>query len=53
MRYLVTFESETPFFTHYFDAENHFAVGLVVYDLLEAKYTVDGTTWLDINITHL
>jgi hypothetical protein len=50
MRYLVTFESVTPFFTHYFDAENHFIDGMTVYDLVQRKYTTDGKTWNDIEI---
>lgn len=54
-RYLVTTENYTPFFTDWFEAENHFNkdYGMVVYDLSERKYTTDGTNWHPIQIDHL
>ena len=45
MIYLVTGIGR-PFLTNWFDAENHFGNMMVVYDLENLKYTVDGKTWL-------
>ena len=56
MRYLVTTkEAYAPFLTEWFDYENHFNpdLGMVVFDLLNCKYTTDGKNWVDINIDHL
>jgi hypothetical protein len=55
MRYLVTTNSTSPFFTDWFDAENHFnsEIEMVVYDLSECKFTSDGKTWNRIEIDHL
>lgn len=42
-------------FTDWFDSENHFnaSVGMVVYDLYEELYTIDGVTWHTIERDHL
>lgn len=55
MRYLVTTKNKSPFFTNWFEPENHFNpdVEMVVYDLVELKFTTDGKTWEDIEIDHL
>lgn len=41
--------------TDWFDAENNFnkEVEMVVYDLHNMKYTLNGNTWLDIQEDHL
>jgi hypothetical protein len=55
MRYLVTTKHHKPFLTKCFELENHFNVlhGMIVYDLTENKFTIDGETWVDIDIHHL
>lgn len=52
MRYLITGIDE-PFMTAWFDAENHFADGMVVYDLSRGLYTTDGDVWHVIEQDHL
>ena len=56
MRYLITTEgTHPPFFTKWFEPENHFNkdLGMVVYDLHEEMYTTDGVTWNEILVDHL
>jgi hypothetical protein len=56
MRYLITTnEKHQPFLTKWFDPENHFNpdIGMIVYDLVEEKFTTDGVNWNDILIDHL
>jgi 5-formaminoimidazole-4-carboxamide-1-beta-D-ribofuranosyl 5'-monophosphate synthetase len=56
MRYLVTTnEAFEPFFTEWFDLENNFnaQLDMVVYDLVNRKYSTDGKTWHEILIDHL
>ena len=52
MRYLVTTNHHTPFFTAWFDPENHFnpnpEVGMVVFDLQTEMFTTDGHNWREI-----
>lgn len=55
MRYLITTTTHAPFLTEWYDFENHFNqdLGMVVYDLLNQKYTNNGYTWFEIQIDHL
>ena len=55
MRYLITTNSHKPFFSRRFEYENHFndKVGMVVYDLVEDKYTTDGIHWYNIEVDSL
>lgn len=56
MRYLVTFQTDNePFFTNWFDPENHFnkELKMIVFDLIEFQFTIDGVTWVNIPIDHL
>ena len=55
MRYLITTNNNTPFFTEWFDVENHFNkdVDMAVYDLSENRYTTDGVNWNRIMEDHL
>jgi hypothetical protein len=55
MRYLITTKEHPPAYTNWFDLENHFNsdIGMIVYDLVECKFTTDGKTWHDIEIDHL
>ena len=56
MRYLITTkEVNSPFLTKWFKPENHFNqdIEMIVYDLVECKFTTDGNTWHDIETDHL
>ena len=56
MRYLIiTKEVKSPFLTKWFEPENHFNpdIEMIVYDLVECKFTTDGKNWHDIEIDHL
>ena len=56
MQYLITTNTiESPFLTDYFDLESHFNrnEGMVVYDLVNRKFTADGTLWQPIEVDHL
>jgi hypothetical protein len=55
MRYLVTSNNSEPFFTNWFDKENHWIedVGMIVYDLVLRQYTNDGKNWIEIEIDRL
>ena len=56
MRYLVTTQDgNPPFLTKWFEPENHFNsdVGMVVYNLVDLKYTTDGVTWSNIVMDRL
>ena len=49
MKYLVCYTgNKDAFFTNWFDAENHFVDGMVVFNVHQYVYTTDGTTWLPI-----
>lgn len=45
MRYLITQPGHEPLYTNHFDPENHFAPGMVVFDLRKYKHTTDGVNW--------
>lgn len=56
MRYLITTtDGQEPFFTEWFDVENHFnsELGMVVFDLATNKYLRDGFDWTEIPEDHL
>ena len=54
MRYLVTYIEngmQKAFYTNWFDPDNNFnsEVGMVVFDLVNHKYMVNGLTWINID----
>lgn len=56
MRYLITTKKiKMPFLTDRFHPESHFNpdIGMIVYDLVQCKFTTNGRTWYDIAIDHL
>ena len=55
MNFLVTTDTEPPFFTDWFTSENIFnaEVGMVVYNLRNNTYTTDGMIWNCIETDHL
>ena len=44
---------EKPFYTNWFEPENHFSAGMLVIDLLWDHFTDDGVNWLPIQFDHL
>ena len=50
MNYLILTNHSDPFYTNWFDAENHFnpELEMVVFNLLTGKYTTNGKDWHDI-----
>jgi hypothetical protein len=52
MRYLITGDFE-PFFTKWYEYENHYAEGMIIYDLKDNVYSTDGKTWQEIQFDHL
>ena len=56
MRYLIiTKEVASPFLTEWFEPENHFNpdIEMIVYDLVEFKFTTDGKVWRNIKVDQL
>ena len=55
MQYLLTSPFLEPFLTNWFECENNFNKNLqmIVYDLINLKYTTDGKNWHNIIIDHL
>lgn len=52
MNYLI-YHDNTAFYTNWFDAENNYVAGMVVFNLLSGKFTEDGINWKDITQDHL
>ena len=52
MNYLIIHNGE-PFYTDWFMAENNFVQGMIVINLRQAEYTIDGTTWIQIKQDNL
>ena len=54
-RYLITGDNFTPFFSDYFNYENHYnsELNMIVYDLQKNIYSIDGVHWLNIESDHL
>lgn len=55
MRYLVTFDDDKngAFLSKWFDYENFYRSGMIVYDLSNFTYTTDGENWTPIPEDHL
>lgn len=53
MRYLITHPENEPFITEWYDYENNYEKGMVIYDLVKFYFTTDGKTWKEINQDHL
>jgi hypothetical protein len=54
-KYLITsVDGNTkPFFTNYYSYENNYVDNMIVYDLFNSEYTIDGINWLEIDEDHL
>lgn len=55
MRYLIATKGFSPFLSKWFEPENHFnqELEMIVYDLVECKFTTDGIVWQEIPIDTL
>ncbi len=53
MKYLITVPGEEPFLTIWFDFENDFQDGMVVYDLFKHTYSTDGINFKEIEFDRL
>jgi hypothetical protein len=51
--YLITQSPYEPFIPQYYEYENHYVKGMIVYNLLNKKYTTDGINWINISFDHL
>ena len=51
--YLITQHLLEPFITQYYEYENCYVKGMIVYNLINKTYTTDGLNWMDISIDHL
>ena len=53
MKYLIYKQGHEPFFTKWFEVENNFAEGMVVFDIINCEYTDDGENWKKIGLDQL
>lgn len=53
MKYLITIPQQPPFLTNWYNFENHFILGMVVYDLHNFTYSTNGKQFNDIPQDHL
>ena len=53
MTYLILPKDSEPFTTDWFDAENNYVEGMIVFDLVNWSYTTDGKNWKYITFDHL
>lgn len=42
-----------PMMTHWFDPKNHWLKGMVVVDIINYKFMVNGKTWQELPVDHL
>lgn len=52
MEYLILHEGKA-FFTKWFQYENHYVKGMIVFNLVTCEYTTDGIIWKTIEWDHL
>lgn len=52
MRYLITGVGD-PFLTNWFEYENNFIPGMIIYDIISCMYTTNGKDWEPIPEDHL
>jgi hypothetical protein len=53
MNYLILTPGYEPFYTNWFDVENNYVPEMVVFNLLNHTYTINGTDWYPIFQDHL
>lgn len=52
-QYLIIQNDIPPFYTNYYEYDNHYQKGMTVINLLANKYTNNGIDWFNINEDHL
>ena len=54
MRYIIILKDNKPFYTNWFDTENHWSTEtIMVIDLNLGVFTVDGEHWEEVEEDHL
>ena len=54
MNYLIVTKDNNPFYTQWYEFENHYSDNiLVVFDILGWKHTYDGINWVKTTSDHL
>jgi hypothetical protein len=53
MNYLIITSHGDPFYTNWYDYDNNYAPGMIVFNLLTCKHTHDGINWIDTTQDHL
>ena len=54
MRYIIILKNNRPFYTNWFDTENHWSTEIImVIDLNLGVFTVDGEHWEEVEEDHL
>jgi len=53
MNYLIHPKDSEPFLTRYYEYDNHYVEGMIVYDLINEAYTTNGIDWKEITTDHL
>lgn len=55
MRYLIYFKDglNDPFYTEWYNYENNYIEGMIVFDLVNFIWTTDGKTWKETAIDNL
>ena len=52
MNYLIYYQGES-FYTNWFDSENNYITGMIVWNLLSHTVTYNGKDWFEIKQDHL
>ena len=50
MNYLIQPKDSEPFLTRYYEYDNHYTEGMIVYDLVNFLYTTNGIDWKNIAV---
>ena len=53
MQYLIQPKDSEPFFTKWYDFENNYSEGMIVYELITFSFTTDGENWQLLNTDRL
>lgn len=53
MNWLIIPKEGKPFLTKWFDYENHFTEGMIIFDLSNMTYSTDGKVFCEVEEDHL
>ena len=53
MRYLIIAPEHDPFYSKWYEYENHYVDGMIVADLEFDMFTANGKDWIEIEEDHL